>query len=69
VLPWPHAKELFPAVMIEGEPVPDDPSYPVRTAEDAKFRARLWVRKVAFEVAKDLPEGEREACELFVLKG
>jgi hypothetical protein len=34
----------------------------------AKFMARLWVRRVAFEAAKDLPEDQREACERFVLR-
>jgi hypothetical protein len=62
---WPPRTEWLPAIDIPGEPVPPEQLKPDKNPVMA---AKFWVRRVAFEVAKDLPEGEREACERFVLR-
>jgi hypothetical protein len=64
-LPWPPRSEWFPSIEIDGEPVPDAQ---VRPGENPKLSARFWARRVAFEVAKNLPEDQRGAAERFVLR-
>jgi hypothetical protein len=48
--------------------VPSEQVTPCDDANKAQFAARLWCRRVAFEVANDMPEAERDACERFCLR-
>jgi hypothetical protein len=67
-LTWPAKCALEPPVEIPGTPVPAEQTRVYKSAKSAEMAARLWTRKIAWQVAQGVPEAEREAAERFVLR-